>query len=84
MGGIECYWWKFWRRLRALIEQLPRPVALAGGFEVATGGSALMQLMHVRTQMYDPLLSLLTTDGTNRRVTVLQHYSPANLYPKRI
>jgi hypothetical protein len=41
MGGIECYWWKFWRRLRALTEQLPRPVALAGGFEVPTGGSAL-------------------------------------------
>jgi hypothetical protein len=41
MGGIECYWWKFWRRLQALTEQLPRPVALAGGFEVATGGSAL-------------------------------------------
>jgi hypothetical protein len=41
MGGIECHWWKFWRRLRALTEQLPRPVALAGGFEVPTGGSAL-------------------------------------------
>jgi hypothetical protein len=27
--------------LRALTEQLPQPVALAGGFEVATGGSAL-------------------------------------------
>jgi hypothetical protein len=43
MGGIECHWWKFWRRLRALT-QLPRPVALAGGFEVPTGGSAL--IMH--------------------------------------
>jgi hypothetical protein len=42
MGGIECYWWKFWRRLWALTEQLPRPVALADRFEVATGGSALM------------------------------------------
>jgi hypothetical protein len=41
MGGIECYWWKFWRRLWALTEQLPRSVALAGGFEVPTGGSAL-------------------------------------------
>jgi hypothetical protein len=41
MGGIECYWWKFWRRLRALTEQLPRPVALAGAFEVPTGGTAL-------------------------------------------
>jgi hypothetical protein len=41
MGGIECYWWKFWRRLRALTEQLPRLMALMGGFEVATGGSAL-------------------------------------------
>jgi hypothetical protein len=30
--------------LRALIEQLPRPVALAGGFEVATGGSALRSI----------------------------------------
>jgi hypothetical protein len=50
MGGIECYWWKFWRRLRALTEQLPRPVALTGGFEVATGGSALSvcQLQQVR------------------------------------
>jgi hypothetical protein len=38
---IECYWWKFWRRLRALTEQLPRPMALAGGFEVPIGGSAL-------------------------------------------
>jgi hypothetical protein len=41
MGGIECYWWEFWRRLRALTKQLPQPVALAGGFEVPTGGSAL-------------------------------------------
>jgi hypothetical protein len=41
MGGIECYWWKFWRRLRALTKQLPQPVALAGAFEVPTGGSAL-------------------------------------------
>jgi hypothetical protein len=41
MVGIECYWWKFWRRLRALTEQLPRPVALAGAFEVPTGGTAL-------------------------------------------
>jgi hypothetical protein len=41
IGGIECYWWKFWRRLRALTEQLPRPVALAGAFEVPTGGTAL-------------------------------------------
>jgi hypothetical protein len=41
MGGIECYWWEFWRRLRALTKQLPRPVALAGGFEVPTGRSAL-------------------------------------------
>jgi hypothetical protein len=40
---LECYWWKFWRRLRALTEQLPRPVAFAGGFEVATGGSALRE-----------------------------------------
>jgi hypothetical protein len=38
---IEYYWWKFWRRLRALTEQLPRPMALAGGFEVPIGGSAL-------------------------------------------
>jgi hypothetical protein len=30
-----------WRRFRALTEQLPRPVALAGGFEAPTGGSAL-------------------------------------------
>jgi hypothetical protein len=44
MGGIECYWWEFWRRLRALTKQLPRPVALAGGFEVSTGGSALRML----------------------------------------
>jgi hypothetical protein len=41
MGRIECYWWKFWRRLQALTEQLPLPVALAGGFEVPTSGSAL-------------------------------------------
>jgi hypothetical protein len=46
MGGIECHWWKFWRRLRALTEQLPRPVALAGGFEVPTGGSALTNTFH--------------------------------------
>jgi hypothetical protein len=35
MGRIECYWWKFWRRLWALpeqLQQLPRLVALAGGF----------------------------------------------------
>jgi hypothetical protein len=31
--------------LRALTEQLPRPVALAGGFEVPTGGSALSLLL---------------------------------------
>jgi hypothetical protein len=49
MGGIECHWWKFWRRLRALTEQLPRPVALAGGFEVPTGGSALRAAMKRRT-----------------------------------
>jgi hypothetical protein len=47
MGGIECYWWKFWRRLRALTEQLPRPVALAGAFEVPTGGTALRALPQV-------------------------------------
>jgi hypothetical protein len=41
MDGIECHWWKFWRRLRDLNEQLPRPVALVAGFEVPTGGSAL-------------------------------------------
>jgi hypothetical protein len=41
MGGIEYHWWKFWRRLRALTEQLPWLVAFAGGFEVPTGGSAL-------------------------------------------
>jgi hypothetical protein len=44
MGWIECYWWKFWRKLRALTEQLPWPVALVGGFEVAIGGSALTKL----------------------------------------
>jgi hypothetical protein len=47
MGGIECYWWKFWRRLRALIEQLSQLVALAGGFKVPTGGSALRASSHV-------------------------------------
>jgi hypothetical protein len=41
MGGIECHWWKFWKRLRTLTEQLPWLVALVGGFEVPTGGSAL-------------------------------------------
>jgi hypothetical protein len=41
MGGIECYRWKFWRRLLALTKQLPPVVALAGGFEVPIGGSAL-------------------------------------------
>jgi hypothetical protein len=48
MGGIECHWWKFWRRLRALTKQLPRPVALAGGFEVPTGGSALRDIFNIR------------------------------------
>jgi hypothetical protein len=43
MGRIECYRWKFWKRLRALSEQLLRLVALAGGFEVPTGGSALRE-----------------------------------------
>jgi hypothetical protein len=46
MGGIECHWWKFWRRFGALTEQLPRPVALEGGFEVPTGGSALSTQIH--------------------------------------
>jgi hypothetical protein len=41
ISAIECYSWKFWRRLWALTEQLPWPMALAGGFEVPTGGSAL-------------------------------------------
>jgi hypothetical protein len=49
MGGIECHWWKFWRRLRALTEQLPRPVALAGGFEVPTGGSALNHTLNIKS-----------------------------------
>jgi hypothetical protein len=33
--------------LRALTEQLPRPVALAGAFEVPTGGTALRALPQV-------------------------------------
>jgi hypothetical protein len=40
---VGC-WWKFWRRLRALTKQLPLPMALAGGFGVATGGSALNKI----------------------------------------
>jgi hypothetical protein len=54
MGGIECYWWKFWRRLRALSEQLPQPVALAGGFEMATYGSALSALKGTETETIVP------------------------------
>jgi hypothetical protein len=66
MGGIECYWWKFWRRLRALTEQLPRPVALAGAFEVPTGGTALsedvgMALRTTAVQLTPKIPSVLLT-----------------------
>jgi hypothetical protein len=68
MGGIECYWWKFWRRLRALTEQLPRPVALAGAFEVPTGGTALTAYLTDWKLLPECALSGYMPSGCNERL----------------
>jgi hypothetical protein len=71
MGVIECYLWKFWRRLWALTEQLPWAVALVGGFEVRIGESAL-------SASVVELLGLTGVFTQDFKTVVVVHFSGKN------
>jgi hypothetical protein len=75
MGGIECYWWKFWRRLRALTEQLPRPVALAGAFEVPTGGTALISGIPLQAGQISEAFVVLSLQGRPYNICPGYHWA---------